>query len=496
MKESDFVALQSWLSTPNTNDKTHTKADISDDLKVLDDETLGRCIIANESIPKDELIMKIPKLYLLNYLNVLKHISYWNEGLNIFLKERISNYSSELFESPQDTITDLYCSIDLQQLLKLTTHQLLTLYLVLEKRRGANSFWFPLLRCLPELPEYDEIPMTWIIGSSDKRATHAKIFNLLPKEVIAESNAQLKKFFKDTTTVDSFFTSRQDLDVNVKEEEYLWAWLAINTRSLYYQNPTYLPVSTTKDKEISSITMVPFVDFVNHKCEKSNAIAKQSKSGYEVTTTAEIGEGEHVWFTYGPHNDDFLQCEYGFSTSTLENDEEDDEALTYTSFNKYNTIELTNILSKLLENPKKKMVVEWLKQTGYYGDYTIGVDEILFDFGSMDMSCAPSHRTRIAIAALIEDEKPFQFSETSQAYQCPQKLEKFYQGYNDGEYYAKTEALILSKILRKIESDLDGKLDKLTEIRNEIDEEDEQSEMKIRVVEKLIWNRKVMILSV
>ena len=483
MNSTKVQRLKDWLEIPCENDRTKTKAFISEVLHVTNDPDKGRCIVAGEEVQASTNLIKIPKKFLLNYLNILKFLSPFNQNALAFLKKNITNFDVRVFDTPQDAITVLYSKLDFDRLLKLTSHQLLVLYICLEKKRGKNSFWQPLLDCFPNLGEYEGIPMTWNLRNSPP--VSKKIYNLLPRSCILHSKKQIEQFYNDIHQISSV---SGNLELGIKEEEYLWAWLAVNTRCLYYKLHSCLPIGKTKFKEESSITMVPFVDYINHKTMDSNAIAKEAKSGYEVDSIDGIQKDEHVWFSYGPHDDTFLQCEYGFSTSELNYMSSNDYS--YKCFNPYNTVNISEIVKKLLSLPKKKNVVEWLKQVGYYDDYTLGIDDTRLLGGKINVSVHPSFRTRIVLASLIEAESGFTFNELQRSYVCPARLEKFYQGLTEGEYYLTTEKVLLKKILSKLETELKDRLTSVLSFKV-----DSSVESKITTCRKLLLDELFIITS-
>lgn len=460
MSPDKFTTLKSWLESPLANNSTVPY--ISNLLEVIDTPKIGRCMVTTSEIKKNEKVIEIPKVFLLNYTTVLKHLAYWNDEIDEFLNEKIQNFKrySIIYENNDTKLTpeivEIYKKLNCQKLLSLSAHQLLTMYISLERKRQNSSFWYPLFSCFPELHEYDSIPMKWNLKNSS--LFELKLFNLLPKSVLSHATSQCHQFYED---IDQIRFILEGSTVEISDDEYLWSWLAINTRCLYYKLPSYLPITQTKDNAASNITLVPFVDFINHKSDKSNSIAEESKRGYQVKVIKDVSASDHLWFTYGPHNDEFLQCEYGFSTSQLS---KQNYALKYSSFNIYNTFDLSPIFLKLLSNPKKEYVVQWLKQTGYYDDYTLGVENIKFDDNGDDnfqMVVKPSYRTRIVIASLVEKDVNFKYNESQNSINCPLKLEKFYQGYNDGEYYQDAESTLLKKMIGKRKEEIYSNLEKI-----------------------------------
>lgn len=444
--------LAEWLESAPGD-----KAAISKNLKVVDDTALGRCITADQTIEKNEILIQIPKKFLLNYTTILRHLSYNNKNIKNFLKTKIFHFDGKTFPTNADEITSLYAKLDYEDLLKLTSHQILTLYISLERRRGEGSFWYPLLSSFPPLDAYRSIPMTWNLHSSSEDLH--RLFNLLPRSAIKHAESQCRQFNVD---VDKISMILKKNNVFLKEEEFLWAWLAVNTRCLYYKLPKYLPITESEESEASNITMVPFVDFINHKTADHNCLARESKSGYEVISTTKISSGGHLWFTYGPHDDEFLQCEYGFLTSQTKRG----DPQKYQNFNIYNSINISPIIIKLLGVPKRKNTYKWLKQTNYYGDYTLGIDDIS-KIGEDDIQILvrPSFRTRVALASLTEADDGFHYNGSRSEIDCPVKLQQFCGGFNDGKCYEKSETVLLEKILSKVKKDMYEKLDTLAKLK-------------------------------
>lgn len=474
MDLSKVKQLTDWLKSTSKE-----KASISARIRVVDEISLGRCITTAEAVKKNELLLSVPNQFLLNYTTVLQHLSYSNNGIDQFLRKRILQFNNRVYATNADEITFLYSKLDCEKLLSLTSHQLLTLFICLERKRHESSFWYPLFSCFPELNEYKAIPMTWNLKIASEH--HVKLFGLLPRSVLNHAKSQSNQFYSDIETIGSVL---KEQDVILTESEYLWAWLAINTRCLYYKLPKYLPITEKTESEASNITLVPFVDFINHRCDESNCLARVSKSGYEVLATGNISIGTHLWFTYGPHNDEFLQSEYGFSTSKMT-----EKTWDYTSFNRYNTIDLSPIITKLLCSTTKKKIYTWLKQTRYYDDYTLGVENISSTKdGKVKISVKPSYRTRIALASLTERNEDFYYDSSQDNIECPSNLRKFYEGFNDGEYYKKTEAVLLDKILAKIKQEIGLKLEALSKL-------DTAGSVEHVAVENLLSNQKFLLNS-
>lgn len=463
MSENNVQSLKDWLEFSGEC----TNGNVSSLLNVIDDKHFGRGIQANDNIPKGTVIIKVPKPFLLNYLTTLKFFSYWNVEVDRFLSKHIYNFDKTAFKTSEDEITKIYTKLSFEKLIKLTSHQLLSMFLLLEKKRKSNSWWKPFLDCLPNYKDYEGTPMTW---KFDENVEDEKLLSSLPKFTRLHVEKQIEQFNSDFAIVTSLLLPFQNI---FSKKEYLWAWITVNTRCMYFELPKYLQENGSKNSSVNKITLVPYADYINHHFELRNAEARCTKSGYDVVTIANVKKGEYIWFSYGPHNDSFLQCEYGFSMSNTNS--MNNEKL---FINKYNSIDITEIIVKLLNIPKKESVLKWLTQSGYLGDYTIGFETVdrTKDMGPHIIS-KPSHRTRIALAALIEKEDDFKFNQEQYSFMCPVKLEKFLQGFNDGEYYLKTETALLQKILTRYKKDLTSKLETLNSC---------ESNFKSNIVRKLL----------
>ncbi|CAE6419459.1 unnamed protein product [Rhizoctonia solani] len=90
-------------------------------------------------------------------------------------------------------------------------------------------------------------------------------------------------------------------------EDYMWAWLNVNTRCLYHE----LDFSKPSD----NITMCPILDFANHISIDSLSITQDEFAlgdGMAFSTLSPIKKGDQIYLRYGGHSNAFLFSEYGF----------------------------------------------------------------------------------------------------------------------------------------------------------------------------------------
>lgn len=91
----------------------------------------------------------------------------------------------------------------------------------------------------------------------------------------------------------------------VSQDQYLHAWLLVNTRSFYYITP-----KLEKIPHDDRLALLPIADLFNHAdvgCE--SAFSPQC---YTFTADRAYRAGEEVHTCYGGHSNDFLLTEYGF----------------------------------------------------------------------------------------------------------------------------------------------------------------------------------------
>ncbi|CAG8443056.1 2913_t:CDS:10 [Gigaspora rosea] len=200
---------------------------------------------------------------------------------------------------------------------KLTAHQSLALYLILERHKNTKSSVYPYIQMLPK--NFDTVPI----------CLDLELLEFLPNNLKEDVKSQKLKFEKD-------FRSKQlNSDINITYNEFLWSWLCVNTRCIYFE-----PFKSINCDVRENIAIAPMLDFLNH-----NFDAK-------------------VFINYGPHDNFKLLLDYGF---TIPNNPFnyillDDE------FFKFNE-EVENVISKKLN---------LLMKNGFYGDYALHASQISF----------------------------------------------------------------------------------------------------------------------
>lgn len=128
---------------------------------------------------------------------------------------------------------------------KLSLQQLMSIFLIQEKRKGRNSKWWNYMTVVPKT--YDT-PAFW--DSKDIVLFSPQLY----KKVLS-SLQDLQTSYDEVVT---FLSNNLDLSITYKD--FRWAWYTINTRSVYYVNKNS-PYIVDKNKDIA---LVPLLDLLNH----------------------------------------------------------------------------------------------------------------------------------------------------------------------------------------------------------------------------------------
>lgn len=390
MKDFDdkLDILLDWLRS------NASSAFVSPKITVKNAPDSGRGLYATAQIAAVEEIVNISHSLLLNFTTALTHV-----GKFAGFRLNEPYYAKVVVPStPQDEVTQVYGKFTLDGVLKLLSFQFLSVYLVLERRRGGNSFWKPFLDMLPELDELSLAPFVWTLL---ELPGHENLTKYLPRSTRKHTEKVLQRFETDYSVSSEFLGS-----VHIDRTELLWAWMCINSRCLYMEMPQ-------KTDSSDNFTLAPYVDFLNHLGNDECGI-KIDSHGFHVLTSTTYSPGAELYFSYGPHSNEFLLCEYGFTLPQ----------------NRWNYIDVSDYLTPLL----RPQQVAFLKEAGYYADYTIN------DLGI-------SFRTEIALATLQENDPSLS-----------RKLRAFVDGMTDGTVYQNKSQTLLSHILKKIVNDCDKKL--------------------------------------
>ncbi|CCG21991.1 Rkm2 protein [Candida orthopsilosis Co 90-125] len=373
--------LLQWINSTPRDNKLPRESYISPNLAVQDVEGSGRGVYAKESIKPHSLIINIPHAFLLNFVTVLNHIAKYN-GMKLEHQSRVP------LDTIHDSYTKIYQKLSKDELLKLSSFQLLSMYITIERKRDT-SYWKPFIDMLPTISDFSLMPINY----------DADTLDLLPKSTKSLHTKVLHRFNHDYQVIlDLLGPKTEDVLSAIPKEDFLLSWLSINSRCLYMKLPTS---SSAQD----NFTMAPYIDFINHS-PNDHCNLKIDGKGFQVFTTSSYSADEQLYFSYGPHSNDFLLTEYGFIVPE----------------NKWDDIDISEDILSLLKSNQK----EFLKSHDYFGNYTVNREGLSF-------------RTEVALATLQES-----------APQDSRRLIALINGNFDGSSYKAISFRIISDLLGKV----------------------------------------------
>jgi hypothetical protein len=144
------------------------------------------------------------------------------------------------------------------------------------------------------------IPSRESISSSLPLAWDARLHPYLPKPAQALLRAQESKFARDWAAI-----QQSPLSASLTCQDFLHAWLLVNTRTFYHEN-----ARTARLPKEDRMVLQPMADLFNHAdagCEVAFTAAS-----FTITADRAYAEGDEVYICYGKHHNDFLLVEYGF----------------------------------------------------------------------------------------------------------------------------------------------------------------------------------------
>ncbi|CAG7849029.1 SubName: Full=Uncharacterized protein {ECO:0000313/EMBL:CCA67122.1} [Serendipita indica DSM 11827] len=224
----------------------------------------------------------------------------------------------------------------------LTATQLLCLFLALFKSNllDVAEDYAPYLDSLPET--FRDHPLTVVV-------LHRQYKGQLPVEVAQKVDKIHVRFMSDVEKIQNIFPS-------VPIEAYLWGWLNVNTRSLYYS------CKRAKSHQ-DNITLCPLLDFANHSFSATNFNSSYyRKNGHPIPTMLApakgLQAGEQLFLLYGFHSNPTLFTEYGFTDEHAPKEIQIDQAI-------------EDLFQRDDEGKEKR---ELLESHGYWGDWTLHLD--------------------------------------------------------------------------------------------------------------------------
>ncbi|KAH0494436.1 hypothetical protein TgHK011_001055 [Trichoderma gracile] len=166
-----------------------------------------------------------------------------------------------------------------------TIQALLAADLVLDKT--ANSR--PWKAVLPKMADFEVgMPMLW----------PRELKDLLPLESQCTLQRREKEFEDNWNDFKEAFP-------DVPREEYMYAWLVVNTRTFYHETS-----ETLKYPWEDRLALIPVADLFNHAYDGCKVY--YSPEGYHIMADRAYKKGEELFISYSSHSNDYNLLEYGF----------------------------------------------------------------------------------------------------------------------------------------------------------------------------------------
>jgi hypothetical protein len=264
----------------------------------------------------------------------------------------------------------------------MSVHGLLAADLALDKSTKFKA-WNAVVPSKPELET--TCPLGWV----------PELQTYLPFPAAELLRKQQVKFSRDWEEVRLAFPA-------LKEDDYLYAWMLVNTRSFYYSTPKTEKLLHRDDR----MAMQPVADLFNH-ADEGCSVGFDAES-FTIRTRRTYDVGEEIFICYGRHSNDCLLAEYGF---VLEDNRWDEVGLDEV------------VLSKLSKDERLD-----LEDVGFLGNYRLDADTVCY-------------RTQIAVRRTC---MPLA------------KWKRVVEGSDDGEAVQKEVDTLLAKLLKGYQEDVLG----------------------------------------
>lgn len=411
-----IATLVEWL---NKSNEFH----LAENVSINETQTSGRGLVLTEGeLRKNDLIISIPDSHQMNYHTVLYHISKFNNKIKL---QDVTIFEHDLEENDEqlrakDPRYQAYGCLDQEFLLNLSSFQLLALYILTEwillplwSSGETGSFWRPFFDVWPTKEELKSIPALW---NSTPASSYTHLLATLPlasKNHVSRISTSIKNDWEVISPVlnrwNTMFAKNSPNAPSIAEQylDFLHIYFVINSRCLYAEIPM------KKDDVANNFTMVPFVDFLNHTDEVDTHC--YPKLAQHRKTLGSLGQfsircgshkynrvGEEIMLNYGAHSNDFLLNEYGFVLKE----------------NKWNFIDISGEVTSLMKDNSE--MASFLKENGYWGDYTISMSEVSF-------------RTVVALSLIVTLDY--------------RKIKKFLLGYISEDYFLPKIKHVLHELL-------------------------------------------------
>jgi len=241
----------------------------------------------------------------------------------------------------------------------MSVHGLLAADLALDKSR-TYKLWNAVIPSKSEME--DSCPLAWV----------AELQTYLPSPAAERLRKQQSKFARDWDEVRLAFSA-------LREDDYRYAWLLVNTRTFYYSTPKTEKLYHKDDR----MALQPVADLFNH-ADEGCAVAFDAES-FTIRANRVYEAGEEVFICYGRHANDFLLAEYGF---VLEE-------------NRWDEVGLDEPVLSYLSGEQRAD----LEDAGFSGNYRLDADTVCYRTQvAVRRMCMPVERWRRLVDGLEDAE--------------------------------------------------------------------------------------------
>ncbi|KAJ3503825.1 hypothetical protein NMY22_g18116 [Coprinellus aureogranulatus] len=271
---------------------------------------------------------------------------------------------------------------------KLSSVQIIALHLLLHRPSNGSSkdpLFGPYIAVLP--PNFNDHPLTWYCKSGEGPPSPA---SLLQERLTPSAKLDLERvattYRKDRDCIRSYLKRKPEViqsatnpnarnllsSSDTVEDDFLWAWLNVNTRCIYYR------IKGAKS-DPDNLTLCPILDFANHSTVLPSVTPRVTNADIWDMPLKRRGEsftlmspaasatkaGNELYLRYGFHSNQLLFVEYGFTTSVSEQD--------VLAGEQQADIDITPIVEEWFTNRGK--VGDWMKEQlmgeNYWGEWTL-----------------------------------------------------------------------------------------------------------------------------
>ncbi|CCL99118.1 uncharacterized protein FIBRA_01132 [Fibroporia radiculosa] len=288
----------------------------------------------------------------------------------------------------------------------LTAVQQMSLHLLMHRPEGEHDsldpVFGPYLSTLPR--NFDSHPLTWIVKlkRTGAKASEMSMLESLPPSVTQSLRKLQDLFYEDWKAVSGHLTRNSNLLKKSTRQitalpafkhyddliDYSWAWLNVNTRSIYY------PVQNLPSGN-DNLTLCPILDFANHTDGQSqiiprteitstpSSIVPRRRDDYTFFswTNTVIGHDQELFLRYGGHANRTLFVQYGFVCPFPPNAIAEGDVR--------GEVDVQDLIEDIFAT---SAIGSWIKTTledsGYWGDWTLD---------SLPLPAHPSYRLITAL---------------------------------------------------------------------------------------------------